>query len=180
MLQEFANQINKTVQKAIGGVHTAMPGKIVAFDMETCLATVQPMEKFKKPDGSSIDFPQISGVPIVFPQSTNAAIAWGIQPGDGCLLIFAESALDYWMYGKETDTVLKFDLSNAIAIPGLSASGNPVMQKACRENAVFIQCGKTELAIKQDGISISGGFVINGDVTINGSLTTQGGTVNLN
>ncbi len=58
------------------------------------VATVLPKAKFTKPDGSTMDFPEISGVPVMFPQSKNVTIAWPIKKGDGCLLVFSEQALD--------------------------------------------------------------------------------------
>lgn len=174
MLQEFVDQVNKTAKKTIEGMHTALPGRITSFDPGTGMASVKPVAKFKKPNGETMDFPEVTGVPVVFPQSKNVTIAWPVKAGDGCLLVFSETALDFWQYGKETDTDLKFDLSNAIAIPGLSQKGNPVMEKACAEDAAVIRSGGTTLTVKASGV------VIDGDVTINGSLTTKGGTVNLN
>lgn len=168
MLQELVDQINRTARKATEGMHTALPGKIVSFDAGTGLASVQPVAKFKKPNGETMDFPEVSGVPVVFPQSANVAIAWPIKPGDGCLLVFAESALDYWMYGQETDTTLKFDLSNAIAITGLSPKGRDAMQIACDEDAAVIKAGSTILKVKAEGVFITG------------NLTVTDGIVNLN
>ena len=103
------------------------------FDAAKGLASVQPKAKFKKPNGETLDFPVITGVPVVFPQSANVSIAWPIKPGDGCLIVFCESALDFWMYGKETDTALSFDLSNAIAITGLSPKGRDAMALEVRQ-----------------------------------------------
>lgn len=168
MMQEFVDQVNKTAQKAVEGMHTALPGKVTAFDPGTGLASVQPVAKFKKPNGETMDYPVVSGVPVVFPQSGSVTVAWPVKPGDGCLLVFAESALDYWQYGKETDTVLKFDLSNAIAIPNISAEASPVMAEACSEDAVVVQNGGTKLKVKADGVYIVG------------NLTVSGGVVNLN
>ena len=168
MLQEFVDQINKTARKATEGMHTALPGKIVSYDAGTGLAVVQPVAKFKKPNGDTMDFPKVTGVPVVFPQSATVSIAWPIKEGDGCLLVFAESTLDYWMYGKETDTTLKFDLSNAIAITGLSPKGRDAMQIACAEDAAVIKAGGTVLKVKSDGVFITG------------NLTVTGGVVNLN
>ena len=115
MKQELVDQVAKTARKATENMHTALPGEIVKFDAAKGLASVQPKAKFKKPNGETLDFPVITGVPVVFPQSANVSIAWPIKPGDGCLIVFCESALDFWMYGKETDTALSFDLSNAVA-----------------------------------------------------------------
>lgn len=174
MLQEFVDQINRTARKATEGMHTSLPGRIEKFDAGTGRATVKPEAKFKKPNGETMDFPAISGVPVMFPQSANVAIAWPIKEGDGCLLVFAESALDYWMYGKETDTALKFDLSNAIAITGLSNKGHAVMQKACAENAVVVRVGSTMLTLRPDGV------IIDGNVTVNGKITATGDVIGEN
>lgn len=168
MMQELVDQINRTARKATEGMHTALPGRIEKFDPGTGLATVKPVAKFKKPNGETMDFPVVSGVPVVFPQSANVSIAWPIKEGDGCLLVFAESALDYWMYGKETDTALKFDLSNAIAIPGISPKGRDAMQTACAEDAAVVKAGSTVLKVRADGVFITG------------NLTVSGGIVNLN
>ena len=133
MMQEFVDQINKSARSATEDMHTALPGEIKSYDPGKGVATVLPKAKFTKPDGSTMDFPEISGVPVMFPQSKNVTIAWPIKKGDGCLLVFSEQALDYWMYGKETDTKLKFDLTNAIAIPNLISGGNSTMKLACDE-----------------------------------------------
>lgn len=170
MMQEFVDQINKTARKATEDMHTSLPGEITAFDPGTGMASVQPKAKFKKPSGETMDFPVVTGVPVQFPQSANATIAWPIKPGDGCLLVFSESALDYWMYGKETDTVLKFDLSSAIAIPGLSAKGNAAMQTACAEDAVVVVVGGTTLKVTSEGVTVIGKLTVEGEIVAAGDV----------
>ena len=165
MMQELVEQINRIARKAAEGKHTAMPGEITEYDPAKGMAIVQPKAKFKKPNGETMDFPAISGVPVIFPQSEKVSITWPIKPGDCCLLICCESALDYWMYGQETDTVLKFDLSNAIAIPGLSPEGNEAMQTACDENAIVISNGDTVMKISEDGVTIEGDLKVKGSIT---------------
>lgn len=154
MIQEFVQEVTNTVQKNLKGVHTAFPGVITKFDPATCLASVQPAMKYRKPDGKTIDYPQITGVPVVFPQSMNqqATIAYPIKAGDGCLVIVAEQSIDYWMYGQETETDLAFDPTNSICIVGLFVKGNPVMQEACDQNAVIVDASGTRLTIKSDGL----------------------------
>lgn len=149
-------------------MHTALPGEIVKFDASLGLASVQPKAELKKPNGETLDFPVITSVPAVLPQSSNVSIAWPTKPGDGCLIIFCESALDFWMYGKETDTALSFDLSNAIAITGLSWKGRDAMQIACDEDAAVVKVDGTILKVKADSVFVTG------------NLTVEGGIVNLN
>ena len=57
MMQEFVQEIQNTVQRGLRGIHTAMPGQIVSFDAAKGVATVKPAMKFKKPDGTTVDFP---------------------------------------------------------------------------------------------------------------------------
>lgn len=181
MMQEFVDQINKSARSATEDMHTALPGEIKSYDPDKGVATVLPKAKFTKPDGSTMDFPEISGVPVMFPQSKNVTIAWPIKKGDGCLLVFSEQALDYWMYGKETDTKLKFDLTNAIAIPNLTSGGNSTMKLACDEDAVAIAAGDTTVKITPSTVQVEvGGTVLTvspDGVTIEGKLTVKGGIV---
>ena len=130
--------------------------------------------KFKKPDGKTMDFPQVTGVPVVFPQGAGqgATIAFPVKPGDSCLLVVAEQSLDYWQYGQETSTDLAFDMTNAICIPGLFAQGNPVVADACAQNAVIVDVKGTRLTVKGGSVTISAPEVtVEGNLTVTGSLS---------
>lgn len=168
MMQEFVEEVNRTARKAVNEIHTAVPATITAFDIATGLATVQPRAKFKKPNGETIDYPSVNDVPVVFPQSENVTIAFPIKPGDDCLLVFSEKALDYWQYGKETATDLSFDLSSAIVVPNMRTVPNAAMTTACNEDAAVIQAGDVVLKIRADGVHIDGNLVVNGTVTERG------------
>lgn len=183
MMQEFVQQVNDTIKESIQGIHTAMPGEILSYDPAKGLASVQPKMKYKKPDGTTIDFPQITGVPVWFPQGNNqkATIAYPVKPGDGCLIIVGEQSLDYWMYGQETSTDLCFDMTNAMCIPGLFAKANSVAGEACSQNAVIVDVSGTRVTVKSGIVQVdAANITMNGNVTVNGNFTTQGGVVNLN
>lgn len=183
MMQEFVQEINDTIKDTLKGIHTAIPGTIVSFDPGTGLATVLPTMKYKKPDGSTVDFPQVSGVPVVFPQSMGqkATIAYPVKAGDGCLIIAAEQSIDYFLYGQETDTDLDFDLTNSVCIPGLFAKANSVMTEACNQNAVVVDVQGTKITVKSGSVQVDAAAItLNGNVTVSGNFTTQNGVVNLN
>lgn len=180
---EFVNQVKKTAENLLGQVHTCVPGKIVSFDGATCQATVLPAMKIKKPNGEMLDYPQITGVPVVFPQSSaqGVTIAYPVKAGDGCLIVFSEQALDQFLYEQDTGTDLKFDLSNAVAIVGLFAKGNSVMAEATNSGAVIVDVQGTRVKVQSGLVQIDAAAVkINGNVTITGDLTATGGIVNLN
>lgn len=177
MMQEFVQSVKDTARKATEDMHTAVPATITSYDPSSGMAVVQPRAKFKKPNGETMDYPSVSGVPVVFPQSQNVTIAFPVKAGDGCLLVFSETAIDYWLYGKETATDLKFDLSSAIAIPNIAASGNDAMVEACAEDAVVVKASGTKLKVKSDGVYITGNLKVEGsiqatqDVVANGSVS---------
>lgn len=183
MLQEFVQQIKDTVDECLCDAHTAMPAKIVSVNTSSGLATVQPSIKKVKADGSTMDFPQISGVPIVLPQGANqlVSIAFPVKAGDSCLLIISEQSLEYWLYGRETDTTLMFDITNAICIPGLFQSPPDSFPDACDSSSIILDAGETRLTVGTAGIGVLGSLTVNGslevtgDATIDGSQSVKGG-----
>ena len=166
MMQEFVQRVKDLSTEVVNGIHTAIPGKIVSFDPATSQAVVTPTMLYRKPDGSTIPYPDVAGVPVYFPQGNTqqVSISYAVKPGDGCLLISAEQALDYWMYGMETDSDIRFDLTNSIAIVGLFVSPSPGIQKACDENAVVVMAGGVALTVKPERVEIDGDLQVNGKI----------------
>lgn len=156
MMQEFVHEVCKLIENKIREIHTAMPGQIVSFDSANGLATVIPAMKFKKPDGTTVDYPQISGVPVVFPQGMggDAVIAYPVRAGDSCLLIVAEQSIDYWMYDQETETDLPFDLTNCICVPGLFQKVNSVVAEACEKDAIIMAVKDSRVTICENSIDL--------------------------
>lgn len=176
MLPDVVKQIKLLVADALADVHTAMPGTIKNVDPSTGRATVLPAGQYKTTDGRAFDYPAISGVPLVFPSGAaqGVSVTYPVKEGDGCLLVIAEQSLDAWLYGGESNTDLKHDLTNAIAIPGLFTAAAPGFKQACDEGALVVVAGGTSLVVSGQGVTIKG------NVTITGDLTTSGGTVRLN
>ncbi|MCD8397526.1 MAG: hypothetical protein LUD12_10185 [Lachnospiraceae bacterium] len=170
MQQELVQRIIDTIQECLSDIHTAVPAEIVSIDRSTGLATVLPTMKKVMSDGSKIAYPEISGVPIVFPQGAgqNVSITFPVNAGDKCLLIISEESLEYWLYGMETDTTLLFDITNAICIPGMFQSPPSTLYDSCDNNAIIMLAGGTKVTIKDDGVTVDG------DVKINGKLTATG------
>lgn len=177
MLQELVESISKMVDSKINEIHTTMPGKILSYDAKMGLATVLPEMKFKLQNGTTVAYPQITGVPVVFPQGNGqqATIAYPVKAGDGCLIFIAEHSIEYWLYGQETDTDLSFDLTDAFCIPGLFKTANPLVERACQENAVIINAKGTEVVVKRGEVSVKAdSIVFDGDIQVNGSITASG------
>lgn len=155
MLQEFVQNVEDVARDAVNGIHTAMPGVITSFDPGNCTASVQPQGKYTAPNGEKLAYPCISAVPVVFPCGgpAGAGIAFPVKAGDSCIVVIAENELDEWRSGAEAEGSLRFDLSNAMAIPGLSGAGD-LVQKAVEKDAVVFGLPDARMVttISKDGV----------------------------
>lgn len=175
-MQEMVQSMKNLIDEKMKGLHTVLPGKIIALDEDTGLATVSPTALFEKPDGTTLPYPDISGVPLVFPQSQgqSISIAYPVAEGDGCLILIAQHSLDYWMFDRLTDCSLSHDLTNAIAMVGLFQQANENFLQACDENAVIISASGVNLSVSELGISMKGNVTIDGNLEVKGNSTTSG------
>ena len=112
--------------------HCAMPGIVESFDPETQTVTVRP---------ANAQLPLLRDVPVFFPGTRSSAITWMIEPGDECLVIFADSAIDRWFDSGEPAEPLSdrsHDLSDAFAFVGFRSRPN-VLQSFPSEPSFFGQ-----------------------------------------
>ena len=112
--------------------HCAMPGIVESFDPETQTVTVRP---------ANAQLPLLRDVPVFFPGTRSSAITWMIEPGDECLVIFADSAIDRWFDSGEPAEPLSdrsHDLSDAFAFVGFRSRPN-VLQNFPSEPSFFGQ-----------------------------------------
>lgn len=114
--------LKAAIAEALKGVHTCLPGFIDTFDTGTGKATVTPALRLTLKDGSTIDYPKIVSVPVIFPRSTGFSLTFPIKKGDSVLVLFTERAISRWLRSGGTVDPLdprRHDLSDAVAIPGL-------------------------------------------------------------
>ena len=151
MLQEYTQAMKDLIADKIRDIHTVIPGKIVSFDPDKCEASIQPLAKYKKPNGSMMDFPQLNEVPILFPQSAGqtATIVYPVRPDDYCLVFVSEQTLDTWRTDAESGIDLRFDLSNAVAVVGLFVKPNPLVKEACGDNSLIIEKDGERVRLKK-------------------------------
>ena len=170
MIQEFSLEMKKFVQDMMSDLHTIIPGVIDSFDADKCEAIASPLGKFKKPDGSMIDYPKIYGVPVMFLQSAGqaATIVSPVKKGDFCLLLFSEQSLDLWRTDATSKTNLRYDLTNAIALVGLFSKPNPIVKEAIKKDAVIIDRNGSRIILNPNNT-----IEIVGDTTIHGKLTVS-------
>ena len=172
MQHEVNEAINNLIESKLNGIHTAMPAKIVGFDSSTGMASVLPYGNYETDEGESIEYPQITGVPVIFPQcqTVNAHIFFPVKKGDDCLLVISEEELDLWLFGENDDGTVRFDLTSAICIPGLCQKPGNALKESCSTNSVIIQSGNTKLAVGDSCVTLSGNLTVNGSISYTGTL----------
>jgi hypothetical protein len=106
----------------LGEIHTCLPGTVVSYNAATRRAVVRPSLDKQLADGRVLEAPQIVEVPVQFPMG----LTYPIAAGAGVLLHFTSRSLETWLDGGERvpDDPRQFDLSDCIAVPGVSHGGN--------------------------------------------------------
>ena len=103
-----------------------------------------------------------------------AGVTIPLQAGDGCLLVFAESQLDDFMNGGDSDNERRHSINDAICIPGLYNRG-------CRSASPSDVClfnGGVKMVISSGGITVTGGDLVVGGISVTKHTHTgdSGGT----
>jgi len=122
MSQTIADTITTVIKREIRKINTAVPGTIETYDNVTRKASVNIDINITLEDGTILESPIITNVPVVFQSSSGVSITFPLKRGDGVLLIFSQNSLERWCNTAgevaETDP-RKFAISDGIAIPGL-------------------------------------------------------------
>jgi len=119
-------------QDILSSLHCALPGTVVSFDAESQTAVVQPAVKHRPVSSraersgvegspSSLFLPLLRDVPVFMP------VSFEINPGDACLVIFADSDIDAWFENGEVEVPASgrmHSLSDGFAFVGFRTRGN--------------------------------------------------------
>lgn len=168
MKQDFAQQINNTIHDVMHEIHTAMPGKILSY--KEGMVSVRPSLRYKTPKGEFLQYPVIANVPIVVPHGGSTSIAVPINAGDDCLIIISEQAIGEWLSGTEDDTQLRFDLTNAICIPGLCRTALEAQEEANSTDSVVIASGGNKIRVSNESVAVWGDLKVEGNLTCTGVI----------
>lgn len=122
----LAKVIRDFTEVRLSAVHTAMPARVVAVNIQAQTVDVQPLlmrvEIDDEGNESTVSQPQVSSVPLLMPRCATAFISMPVAVDDVVLLVCAERSIDRWyMQGGEVDPgdTAMHDLSDAFAIPGV-------------------------------------------------------------
>jgi hypothetical protein len=173
----MAESSNNTVESLLGliksqllDVNTALPGRIVSYS--NGLARIAPDVKKRFADGDVLDYPIIPNVRICWPSFSGGAagIKGAVKPGDRCLLVFSQQALD------GSDDRRMFDLQDAYAV--MCDLGNAGQGDSGNNEDMTMFFGAAYIRLTASGelkINAPGGVTIKTPSTLNtGTLTTEG------
>jgi hypothetical protein len=118
-------QWKEALRQALCDLRVAIPGIIVSFDPihQTAVVQVALREKIWAPHAGTIDvaIAQLQDVPIVIPRGGGCSLTMPVQPGNECLLVFADMCIDTWWANGGLQNQFekrRHDLSDAFFIPG--------------------------------------------------------------
>jgi len=158
------------VKSQLLDVNTALPGVIVSY--ENGLARVVPTGKKRFADGDVLDYPIIPNVRVCWPSFAGgtAGVKGPVKPGDKCLLVFSQQAID------GSDDRRMFDLQDAYAV--MCDLGNAGAGDSGNNEDMTMFFGPAYIRLTAAGaldINAPGGTTINTPSTHNtGTLTTNG------
>lgn len=148
----IVDALNDFLIDRFADLHTCMPGRIESYEYSTQRAQVKPLLKRALKSGAQIEYPVITGVPVLFPCTPSTGITFPVNIGDLVLLLFSEKSLDNWVFSggvSDTDKARLHDLSDAIAIPGIISFNQS--SKASNNEDLEITNSSQKIVIKSNG-----------------------------
>lgn len=118
-INETRAQADALRARLAASMHFALPGIVQSFDPDAQTADIQPAVHDHLCDGTPVEYPILYSVPVFIPGGS-PDIAESIQPGDSCLVIFADTCIDEWFLGTEPNetSTRRHSLSDAFAFVG--------------------------------------------------------------
>ena len=134
---DFTEALRRVIESRLLDVHTALPGRVEAYDAATQTADIQPMIKnvVADPDGAELEeaFPIIPAVPVRFPRGGGYFLVFPLEVGDFVLLTFCEKSIDQFMAQGENVHPVDLDkhgFAGAVAHAGFYPSDQALAEEA--------------------------------------------------
>lgn len=121
-MPDFTTVLSRFKDKLTTSMRVSMPGVIASYDHKTQKASVKVDIQELFEDGSSLESPVITNVPVVMPASGGAFFSMPVKAGDFCLLVICDRDISNWLFGSSNQkptTSRKHSLTDAVAIMGL-------------------------------------------------------------
>jgi hypothetical protein len=154
-----AELLEEARRAAVGPVKVAQPAWVMSYDRTTQTATVQVATAYQVKDPETGELiarmrPPIPNVPIAWTSSTT----WDPAVGEWGLCIFADRSLDEWKAtgnrAVEPADPRRFDISDAVFLPGALPAAAPLPSSAVAAGAVvFWDRGTSDIRIGDSAAS---------------------------
>ena len=145
--------IKALMNKLSNNIRVSMPGKIEKYDFNTQKANIKINMHELLENETSIDYPVLTSVPIIFPSSGGASITMPIKRNDSCIVFFTDRDITNWLLGASNQppqTRRVHSLNDAVAIMGLKPFNKN--SAATNNTDLLIQYNQSKICLKPNGI----------------------------
>jgi len=161
------------IDKIFNSMRVSLPGIIREFDPLTQTATVEIAirEHVRQANLEYVwtNIPPLLDVPVVFPRGGGYVLTFPIQPGDECLVVFADMCIDAWFSNGGVQNQIekrRHDLSDGIAIPGLWSQPRVIQNFSMSSVQLRNESGSQYIEITEDQINLVGNVKANGKTVL--------------
>lgn len=166
----FRNTVYKMMQSYAG----ALPAKVIAYDIDSNRAQVQPLIKISSTSGDAISRAQVASVPVVQIGGSGYVINIPLQTGDFGLLIACDRDISLFLQGyteSAPNTARIKDFADSYFIP--TVLKNVIIASEDRENIVIQNnSGSIKIALHIDKVKIvAPRLAVEGNITASGTIT---------
>jgi len=171
------------LESRIKELHTCLPGIIVSYDPAKQTAEVQPAIRRIFTGTGAVNLPLCVDVPVAFPGGGDFYLTFPVEPGDECILLFSERAIDNWYSAGDVQDPAEYrlhDLSDGLAMVGLNSQPRKLSNVQTdgaelrnRARTKFIKLLDTGIVIQGD-ITHTGNLTQTGNITLVGNITQTG------
>jgi hypothetical protein len=161
-----AEALRRVLDARLTDLHTALPGRVRAYDVTTQTADVEPMIKRGVPTGGEEDevtletLPVLPSVPVLFPSGGQCFVTFPLAVGDPVLLVFCErDTAHYRGTGAVADPGVPtmHGLSGAVAIPCAFGPRSAALSGVSSTDLVLGRVnGLANIAIKSATVEVGG------------------------
>lgn len=179
MISELREVLQLMIESSLSDINTTLPGEIISYDAGRNRAIVRPSLPKALASDDELAAPRIVEVPVVWPAAMNgrASFTMPLQAGDGVMLSIQQRSIEGWLNGNrdKPDDPRQFDLSDCVAIPGLSHGGT-----VADDNSIVLKFGETHLTLTSSNSIIFGNEQANIMIDSEGKITLNALTIQIN
>jgi hypothetical protein len=156
-------------------IRVAVPAIVQSFNPgppATCVLQIALKEYFQKSDPTGVlnpitvlaDLPPLHDCPVKLPTGGGWSITFPIQPGDECMAVFSDAALDAWLqsggYNNAPISQRRHSLSDAIADFGLRSTPRGIANYSTESMQLRSDDGTVVIDLALDQITITAPNVV--------------------